>query len=84
MPLQPATFLICIPTQHILNTFVENIGLIVVSDALRPISDALRSGYDALRDISDALTLADDALSSKKQSAVSQFSRFDNSCVTLL
>jgi hypothetical protein len=62
MPLQPATFLICIPTQHILNTFVENIGLIVVSDALRPISDALRSGYDALRDISDALSVVPDAL----------------------
>jgi len=67
---KPLHFHLCIPNQHILNRFVENIGVIGFPDALTPISDALKSGSDALSFISDALysvyddlTLADDGLS---------------------
>ncbi|HXB20532.1 MAG TPA: hypothetical protein VNV88_04075 [Candidatus Solibacter sp.] len=72
---KPLHFNSCIPSQHILNRFVENIGVIGFPDALRPISDALKSGYDALSDIYDALRPVsddlipgDDDLSLKKHS----------------
>jgi hypothetical protein len=59
---KPLHFNSYIPTQHILNRFVENIGVSVFSDALRPISDALKSVSDALSSISDALNSVSDAL----------------------
>jgi hypothetical protein len=51
-----------ISTQHILNSFVENIGVSVFSDALRLVSDALKSVSDALSVISDALKSVSDVL----------------------
>jgi len=59
---KPLHFHSCNSSQHILNRFVENIGVIGFPDALRPISDALKSGYDALCVISDALSSVYDAL----------------------
>jgi len=59
---KPLHFNFCIPSPAHFERFVENIGLIVVSDALRPISDALSIVPDALRDISDALSVVPDAL----------------------
>jgi hypothetical protein len=86
---KPLHFNSYIPTQHILNRFVENIGVSVFSDALRLVFDALKSGYDALSviydalsSVYDALSFGDDALRSCQPSA--HLTELDNSCVTIL
>jgi len=58
----PLHLIAAFPSQHILNRFVENIGLIPFYDDLRPIYDDLKSGYDDLSALSDDLNAVHDDL----------------------